>query len=125
MLELIIVLLLLGLFFGLLIGIFRRLGKTPLDHIAAIAAIEATAPEGSAARKLLAEDLAKKADAEKKRRGLGIALGIFFLVVYLLAHPSETPTQQTNASVEHAPSAFSSDVPKGGSAMICSATTCW
>lgn len=59
---------------------------------------------------MLAEELVKKVDAEKKRRGLGIFLGIFFLVLYLIGSMSGTSTQQASAPVEPAhPSAASSD----------------
>jgi hypothetical protein len=96
MLELVIIVLIIVLIVWLVTGITRT-RKSPLDDIAKLAAIEATAPQDSASRKLLAEELARP----KKRQGLAIVLGVFFLIIYISAHTSGTPTQQASAPVDH------------------------
>jgi hypothetical protein len=91
MIALIIIL----LFLGLLTGIFVRSGKSPFDNIAMLAAVEAT-PQDSAARKLLAEELARPARIKKKRQGLWLFIGaILFGALIYSAMTSPAPAQQT------------------------------
>jgi hypothetical protein len=111
MLSLIFGLLLIVLIVWLVTGITRT-RKNPLDDIAKLAAIEATAPQDSAARKLLAEELARPAREAKRRQGLAIFIAIFFFAVYVIGSTSGVPTPNVSAPIEPThPSAASSDIP--------------
>jgi hypothetical protein len=90
-------LILLVMFFALLIGIFVRLRKSPLDKIATLASIEAAVqatPQNSEARKLLAEELARP----KRRQAWAILIAAFLFFVYVIGHISGVPRPDSRVS---------------------------